>query len=304
MSEGDFGLRRIIKGLGNLARRKDPPLSPALPSTSKEDPSSQEMHRQRVGEMARSLFMNFDAQVASIIGFDGNILETLHERRPTHHNDGINIQGMDPALRQFVDGARFFFRITDPETGGPAVMYDIDCYDGGFRPRIHLATNNGGSVEFRVLTGPDGKDFHRAHVTRHSRDENGNFSGARTVGTFTDSPLSIEQRVKSQNHTTIHYSNIDSDGNVTIPDGQSVFILPSSNIYDAGKYSAVEKTIHWDERAPQGKPSVTTDPEGATITLKRSGDTFTFPIVTNIYDELRNITAHVKPIPQLPKPNL
>lgn len=299
--EGSFRLSRLLKG---LISRKDV-ATPAPPNTPKEDPSAQEIHRTRVAELARSLFMNFDAQIASAIGFDGNILETLHERRPTHHNDGINTAEMAPTLKRFVDGSSFSFRITDPATGGHAVMYKVDCYNGGFYPEIELATEDG-SVKFEVLTGPNRNEFDSVRVTKYSHDK-GQFSGARTIRTFVpnykigqpDYPLLIEQRTQSQRHVEMRYGNVNNEGDVQLLDGEHVSILPSSKANDYGVYSASAKTINWKGQ-PNEKPDIATNEQGNTITV--AGD-FSFPIQTNIYQELQNITSGTKPLPQLPSVN-
>lgn len=264
-------------------------------------PDYLEMHRARVAELSRSIFLNFDSKIGQTVGFNGSILEEVFQRRPEHHNDGIDVAGLHPSVRQFVQGSRFSLRVDKPGTGQFAVLYDIECYNGGFNPTIEVATNDG-SLQLNVLTGPSHKEFHSMRLARIYHDEAGNFSHAREVRTFVlnsrigdpDHPLQIGDRLRSQLNTELHYGGIDYAGNVELNDDQYVFLMPRGT---TGKYRAADSTAVWD-RVSGLEPKTRVD--GNTFSIDAGRDErFVFPIRTNIYDQLREMAKVQTSLPLL-----
>ncbi len=260
-----------------------------------------EPHKQEVARLAYTLFARLDEKIGGALGFKGSILEEMYQRRGKNGQSPIDTNGLDPAISRFVRGSSFFIELpARPHQVHP--HYEINC-GLGLHPKIQVPTNDG-SFNFDVLTGPTGREFHTVRIVRYYNDAQGDFSHAREVTTFSDNfhigqpdtPLRIEERLRDQRKVSVAYSTITDDGTVTLEDQQRIMILPDSPGVD-GIYHVSTNAIAWSQHSWNlDKPSVKEDPGYLMFTHR--GDTWSFPKQTNIYEELRNITANSESLPE------
>ncbi|MFA6005055.1 MAG: hypothetical protein WC775_01055 [Patescibacteria group bacterium] len=254
------------------------------------------LHEARVAELTRSLFFRLDRMAASLIGFKGGtIIEEIFRRKAPVNMDGpsdINLDGIDPVLRPFIQDWRFMCHVTTAD--GRKVAYSINCFRGYMNPEIMVPADNGW-ISFNVPVVIDPNGFARVHITRYIHDAEDQFQRAESLKTFQGNyqrgnPMYVlikELRQKSQKSIEMHYGLPDERGDISLMDGETVVGLG----HGIGRFNSRQRTVDWNHSLSRGQEPQTTT-AGNTLTLNYGGtDVFAYPIQTNVYDEIRAIVG-------------
>lgn len=284
--------KRHRLSLPRRGRRLAIPLSRAVSSQNpRAEKTNLDLHQEAVAAQMRTLFDAIGAGVARSIGYEGNIREELRSRLApnTSHGHTLNTDGLHPALGRYLQHDIFFFRL-DNEQGGPAAIYSIDC-QVGFSPSILVETSDG-SLEASLFTGPDHNQFHRARLRRTYNDDR-----VKTIDTFPPSyknaydpphPLVIQQGFLPMPASFMIYEHADKSGNVSLLDGQTV---RDANGTAGGRYSAAARGVATNSIAPFPASEV-----NGRLIIGQPGQQISFPVQTNIYTELQEMTKNIPSI--------
>ncbi|HSX07564.1 MAG TPA: hypothetical protein VLG11_01590 [Candidatus Saccharimonadales bacterium] len=278
-SQDTDGLRantaQYLAGLFKRGKADEP--AAAVPSSLEH--TNLDIHKGRVAVTIAAFFHAVDARVGEWIGYEGsNIRDELRGRLVPIglRQHRIDTVGMQPALRKHVVNNRFLFKIQG-EDDTPEATYKIDCQGGGFLPSVEVAMPDG-SVETTLFIRHEAGDaFHHVRMRRVY-----GHGDVRYLTTFAPHPLLIEQGTLTASRSRMIYEDVDPEGNVSLLDGQVVSDPTGSY---AGKYSAAEPMI-----TPVRGSRFPYEFKDEQLTIGNPGSKVRFPLQTNIYAELENIT--------------
>jgi len=256
-------------------------------------------HQEKVGALVMHAFNRVDKMTADGLGYDGNIRDELLSRLRNGRNEqgGFDMKGLDPAITEYMRSSTFACIYTDDEDNFQ-LRYEVDGHNGLFSPKIDMVTEDG-TLKVNLHMGPDHDRFD--HITLRQT-----YAGqyVRTISTFHSNyfdvyappyPLIIEHgRLGALSKTTpqMIYSNLDTEGNVSLLDGQRVQ-HPDFSI--SGRYHASDNTITRID-PPEYEPHF---PYALHDNMLTIGDEYShayFPVQTNVYTELARMTLLVEDI--------
>lgn len=257
---------------------------PDIPVTPEQ--TTLDLHQEQVAAMVATFFNGIDKGVAQTIGYTGgNIREELRSRLPkSPYRHSLDTTGLDPVLGQYLHHDIFFFRVNDAEQG-PASIYEINR-QVGLSPIVEVGTTDG-FIRLNLYTGRNNDSFSHIQARRVFNDDSVTHLTA-FAPNYRDPyapshPLILERGWLPMPQSHMIYDDIDFAGNVTLLDGQ--FVRDPSG-YVTGVYSATDHSITSVSSTPFPYVQVENG-----LVLGYGGEQVYFPIQTNLYTELENITG-------------